>query len=86
MDLDMQVTPEGVFGLGQDSVGKFVLRGYHDPNQSCVSFVKQYLGAHAVHYNGSLWNCGKDGKRVIKGTWNIPGNCHGHFKLKESFE
>lgn len=95
MDLSIDVTPQGVFGIGRDSVGRFIIQGYNDPNQSCVSFVKQYLGAHAVHYNGSMWeevtNNGSQYvddsicHRVIKGTWNIPGNCHGHYKLKEFF-
>jgi len=85
MDLDLQVSSEGVFGLGKDGVGQFVMRGYNDPLQSCVSFIKQYLGAHQVHYNGSMWNK-EDGKREIKGTWNISGDYHGYFKLKEASE
>merc|ERR1711957_99421 len=86
MDLDMQVSPEGVFGLGMDVVGKFVIRGYYDPNQSCVSFVKQYIGQHAVHYNGSMYLKDDGEKHTIKGVWNIPNQCHGYFKLKEHYD
>merc|ERR1712226_1787458 len=34
MEFKMVVDPKGVFGAGCDSVGKFLIRGYHDPNQS----------------------------------------------------
>lgn len=81
MDLDMVVHKDGVFGTGMDTIGRFVIRGYHDPKQACVSFIKQYLGAHAVHYNGSIYV--KDGMRHVKGVWVIPNNSRGKFKLKE---
>ena len=52
MNLNLAVSSEGVWGSGNDEIGHFVIKGYCDPNQSCVTFVKQYLGKHKVHYNG----------------------------------
>lgn len=80
MELNLQVDNGGVFGYGMDEIGRFVMRGYTDMTQNCVSFVKSYLGQHQVMYNGAWFK--KDGKEYIKGVWTIPGNGHGWFKMK----
>jgi len=43
--------------------------------------VKQYIGAHLVNYSGKL-----SGKGVIRGSWEIPENCAGEFKIKMQFD
>lgn len=73
MVLDMSVTGQGVCGYGSDAVGCFTLAG--ETHGNMVNFVKQYWGAHAVHYSGQ-WH-----GQQIEGEWQIPGNCGGHFKL-----
>jgi hypothetical protein len=73
MVLDMAVTPQGVSGYGSDEVGCFTIAG--ETHGNMVNFIKQYWGAHAVHYSGQ-WH-----GQQIEGEWKIPGNCGGHFKL-----
>ena len=45
--------PQGyVKGGGQDSVGKFILKGSFNNNATAVRFIKQYIGAHHIIYEG----------------------------------
>jgi len=74
MQLDMSVGQHGVFGMGHDNVGGFLIRGECHGNQ--VQFQKSYFGQHTVLYSGRMSN-GND----IKGEWQIPGNCSGKFHL-----
>jgi len=73
MELDMEVSQYGVFGSGQDQVGQFMIRGECHGNN--VQFAKQYYGQHTVYYRGN-WH-----GNSIEGSWQIPGDCNGHFKL-----
>src|SRR4051812_7760276 len=52
-------------GEGRDRVGKFTFRGSYDVADGKCSWVKQYLGKHAVRYKG--FNEGKG----IWGTWEM---------------
>jgi hypothetical protein len=54
-----------VKGHGADEVGNFTINGDWNPNGN-VAFVKQYIGKHNVHYEGTY-----DGVRV-QGQWKIP--------------
>jgi len=66
-----------IFGNGSDDVGTFSISG--KMGAGGVSFVKQYDGAHAVNYTGTINNQG-----VISGKWEIPGNCDGAFNIRTS--
>jgi hypothetical protein len=71
---NMYIGEGGAVGSGTDDVGTFDIKGWRNGNQ--VTFAKAYRGAHTVFYSGEF-----DGKK-LKGTWQIPGNCDGKFKLK----
>ena len=53
-----------ISGEGTDEVGKFTISGLLQPTGQ-VQFIKQYLGMHAVYYNGfRTYN-------VISGNWSL---------------
>ena len=62
MDLNGNIS-----GGGSDDVGEFTINGM-DNGTDEITFIKQYKGAHAVHYKGAF-----DGKKIW-GEWEIPGN------------
>ncbi len=52
--------PQGfVKGGGQDTVGKFYFQGSFNDNATAVRFIKQYIGAHTILYEGNF-----DGKDI----------------------
>jgi len=63
-------------GFGNDDCGNFTITGAIS-DSSEVTFTKQYDGAHAVEYTGSLSG------GTITGTWSIPDNCDGTFELQK---
>jgi hypothetical protein len=68
-----------VQGSGVDEVGAFTMRGKAVSQH--ISFVKQYIGQHAVHYDGALKD-DLDGQ-VIVGNWRIKSQC-GRFRMYRS--
>ena len=47
-----------------------------------VNFVKQYIGQHAVHYEGTY-----DGNRIISGQWKIPAyNMCDAFEISKGYD
>ena len=54
-----------VSGRGEDTNGKFEISGTIEKN-GAVHFTKQYIGKHAVQYNGQR------NYHEIKGTWSVP--------------
>jgi hypothetical protein len=74
-DLQLHFHDGLVEGEGHDIIGAFVFTGEYDTFGS-VSLVKQYLGKHSVHYNGSY-----DGEGTIFGTWHIGESWSGPFAL-----
>ncbi len=53
-------------GEGRDVVGPFTFTGAYD-DHGAIRMVKQYLGRHQVHYQGTY-----DGEGTILGRWSIP--------------
>jgi hypothetical protein len=53
-------------GGGRDAVGAFTVKGSYDLTTGKCTWIKQYIGKHAVYYSG--YNEGKG----IWGTWDIP--------------
>ena len=58
-----------VSGQGNDGIGPFTMAGNYN-NQGKVSFIKQYVGKHAVEYNGNIVYDNFGGFK-IKGHWTI---------------
>jgi hypothetical protein len=87
MTINMIVQNNGVFGLGADKIGQFIMNGYHKNHCSTCTFIKQYVGkSYQIHYSGSLVISKKKNTRVVKGVWMVPGggeSNHGYFKLRE---
>jgi hypothetical protein len=68
-----------VKGNGSDEVGDFTISGDWNPNGQ-VAFVKQYIGQHNVHYEGTF-----DGVHV-QGQWKIPSmNLCDAFMLEKAY-
>jgi len=68
-----------VKGNGSDEVGDFTINGDWNPNGQ-VAFVKQYIGQHNVHYEGTY-----DGVRV-QGQWKIPSmNMCDAFMIEKAY-
>jgi hypothetical protein len=65
-----------VEGEGHDVVGPFVVRGQYD-DCGAVVFIKQYVGKHAVRYEGV-----HDGEGTIHGRWSIGEYWSGPFALR----
>ena len=65
MDLTLEFKKGVLTGEGADGIGLFVISGnYSEPNGEC-SWVKQYVGRHAVDYQGY-----REGKGIW-GTWVV---------------
>ncbi len=62
-------------GDGQDYVGPFLISGRYAVDDGKCSWTKQYIGLHAVYYQG--YNEGKG----IWGTWEIPKVWNGGFHI-----
>jgi hypothetical protein len=58
-----------VSGQGHDSIGHFTIAGTYD-DEGEVSFTKQYIGQHAVEYNGNIKYDNLGGFQ-IQGKWSI---------------
>ena len=70
-----------ITGRGHDDVGEFTINGDFKPNGQ-VNFVKQYIGQHAVHYEGTY-----DGNRIISGQWKIPAyNMCDAFEISKGYD
>lgn len=78
MTIDLRFDRGLLRGHGHDCVGDFVVRGRYDEQTGSFSLNKQFLGLHAVQYEGAA-----DGP-VLRGMWsmkNAMGTQHGPFRL-----
>jgi hypothetical protein len=62
-------------GEGRDTVGKFVIEGKYATEDGKARWLKTYIGAHTVAYNG--YNEGKG----IWGVWEIAPFARGGFHI-----
>jgi hypothetical protein len=67
MELSLTFRRGVIRGEGRDWVGTFSFRGRYEVETGKCWWTKQYLGRHALHYQG--YNEGKG----IWGTWDWPG-------------
>lgn len=85
MSLELNVSEEGVYGIGSDDIGKFNIKGMYNSKEKTMKFVKQYFGKHRIYYVG---NTNSDNHTVIcKGKWLIDieddsENLEGTFEIK----
>ena len=75
MHLQLTFANGTINGIGNDDVGRFVIKGQYDPQTRECWWRKTYLGAHAVFYRGF-----REG-RGIWGTWEITIRDHGGFHI-----
>lgn len=75
MELDLRFREGRIRGHGRDRIAEFVMRGSYDIEEGKCTIFKQYVGLHAVIYNG--YNEGKG----IWGTWVIPPELKGGFHI-----
>lgn len=52
-------------GSGEDNIGRFTLAGTYDESSLDCQWIKQYIGQHAVRYQGGADHHG------IWGTWHL---------------
>lgn len=78
MQLDLTFATATVRGEGTDDVGPFTIRGAFEPDGVKVWWHKQYVGAHAVWYEGV-----RDGPqaRLVYGGWRLGARSSGGFKI-----
>jgi hypothetical protein len=62
-------------GEGRDTIGLFTFEGEYD-DRGAIRMVKQYLGRHQVHYQGTY-----DGEGTIFGQWSTSPLWSGSFAL-----
>jgi hypothetical protein len=65
MDLVLEFKNGIISGEGADGVGLFVISGSYSTSSGECSWIKQYVGCHAVNYRGFREAKG------IWGTWHI---------------
>lgn len=78
--LVVDAKPSGLIeGSGTDEVGAFTFNGSFSPNEPVCRIFKQYIGQHAIYYQGTLDNTGSN----IEGFWGFkPGSNDGKFQMK----
>jgi hypothetical protein len=64
-----------VEGEGRDCIGRFTFAGRYD-ERGTVTMTKQYVGRHAVRYEGTY-----DGEGTLFGRWSIGTTWSGPFAL-----
>lgn len=77
----MNIWMNKIQGRGRDEVGEFEINGTFE-NNGRVNFTKQYIGQHAVQYEGQY-----DGNRIISGQWKIPSyNMCDAFEISKGYD
>jgi len=76
MSLTLRLGQGRIDGEGDDCIGAFTFVGTYDENGR-GSMVKQYIGQHRLHYEGTY-----DGEGTIFGQWSQGPMWTGPFALK----
>lgn len=74
MDLVLEFKGGKMTGDGADGIGLFVISGHYSVQSGECSWVKQYIGRHAVDYKGY-----REGKGIW-GNWTV-GSTRGGFHI-----
>jgi hypothetical protein len=75
-DLSLQFEENEIRGQGRDIIGRFTFVGRMEP-EGRVLINKQYIGQHAVLYQGQY-----DGEGTVFGQWSIGPWDRGNFLLQ----
>ena len=79
MSININESGNTLFGTGADSNGSFIVQGHQSNNM--IQFKKIYSNGNEVQYNGTFMVA--HGVKMVKGQWQIPGNCNGEFELAD---
>ena len=80
---EMIFTENGIFGVGSDTVGAYVIRGSFHKGSGQATFGKQYFQRHIVIYSGNVIMAGPNWQ-INNGNWQIPNNSMGVFSISRS--
>lgn len=77
--LQVDTRPGGLIkGHGTDTVGPFTFEGSFSPAEPICRIHKQYLGKHAIYYQGTF----NPQTNVVQGFWGFePGDQDGKFEM-----
>ena len=75
MDLHLEFHNGRVRGTGSDDLGRFLIHGHYDESRRECYWLKRYLGAHEVYYQGY-----REGKGIW-GRWEIGALSSGGFHI-----
>lgn len=75
--VDMVVCIHGIYGMGSDNLGEYVIKGEQD--QSKVRFVKSYHFERDIYFVGKIIK--EEPDRVIRGNWGYIDDIQGTFEM-----
>ena len=81
MELAMNVNQNGIYSLGNDENGLFVVEGNLDKVSKKCDFSLHYYQVNATSFYSGDWQVVNDQFIKIRGQWNIPKAVMGEFNL-----
>ena len=84
MQTNIYVSEAGVFGLGKDAEGVFVISGTYNPASSKLNFIKTYLGRYEIVYDGTMFDDGQ--YLVVNGSWGLSTGQQGTYEMYQRIE
>ena len=72
MNLEVQADNDGVYGIGKDDSGCFIIKGDFDLKNRMMNFVKKYFEGHRVAYSGVVEEESDWGRMKVVGVWKAP--------------
>jgi hypothetical protein len=79
MKVHLFVDPSGVFSLGKDGEGVYVIKGSYNPGSAQLTFIKYYIGKYQIQYQGSVFNDSRF--LIITGNWQTNTGMNGSFEV-----
>lgn len=84
MQTNIFVSERGVFGLGKDAEGVFVITGVYNPTNYKLNYVKSYLGRYHITYDGQMYDDGQF--LVVNGEWDLSTGQSGTYEMYQRIE
>ena len=84
LDTAIYVSENGVFGVGVDEEGPYVIGGTYDPSTNKISLLKSYIDRYCVLLEGSIHDDGE--YLLVIGTWKLRNGDDGSFELYQKIE
>lgn len=84
MQTNIYVSESGVFGLGKDAEGVFVITGVYNPTNNRLNYIKSYLGRYNISYDGTMFDDGQF--LVVNGNWTLSTGQEGTFEMYQRIE